>query len=190
MPSWIEFRLAVQGLLRLALFNSDFERFFDRSPRGALRSFWLAVPYLPYSALVIVYSGLVARAADLTQFSIALLVGYVFMWLLTPAILTWIAPVIGRQAKMAGCIAIYNWMSLLHLGTGLPFLALSMAGVPDELMSVPGYILIIVSAVWEAFLLAHILRIAIWQAALVSVADYLLTNFVLVPIFLMVGGVT
>jgi hypothetical protein len=139
---------------------------------------------------VIVYSGLVARAADLTQFSIALLVGYVFMWLLTPAILTWIAPVIGRQAKMAGCIAIYNWMSLLHLAAGLPFLALDIAGVPDEFMSVPGYILIIVFGVWEAFLLTHILRIAIWQAALVSAADYLVTQFVLFPIFLMVGSVT
>jgi hypothetical protein len=190
MPSWIESRLAIVGLLRLALFNPDFERFFDRSPGGALRSFWLAIPYLPYSALVIVYSGLAARAANLTQFGVSMSVGYVFMWLLPPAILTWIAPVIGRRAEMAGCIAIYNWMSLLHLGAGLPFLALSMAGVPDEFMSIPGYILVIVSVIWEAFLLTHVLRIVIWQAALVSVADYLVTQFVLIPVFLVAGSVT
>jgi hypothetical protein len=189
MPSWIEFRLAIVGLLRLARFDTDFQRFFDRSPGGALRSFWVALPILPYSILVVARSGLLVRVGDLTQFTITMSVGYVVLWLLPPVILTWVAPLIGRQAEMAGCIAIYNWTTLLTAGVGLPLVALEIAGVPADIMAVPGDILLIVSLVWEAFLLMHVLRIAMWQAALASIADYLVMHHLVLPIFLIAGTV-
>ena len=190
MTSWIEFRLAVQGLLRLARFNPDFQRFFDRSPRGALRSFWVALPVLPYSILVIARSELLARVVDVTQFTVTMSVGYAVLWLLPPAILTWVAPLVGRQSEMPGCIAMYNWMSLLTAGTALPLIGLEMAGVPADIMAVPNGILLIAWLVWEAFLLMHALRIALWQAALATIADYLLMQQLVVPIFLLAGGVS
>lgn len=190
MPSWIEFRLAVQGLLRLARFNSDFPRFFDRSPQGALRSFWIALPLLPYSTMVIVQAGLVERAADVTQFTVTMLIGYVVLWLLPPAILTWIAPLVGRQSEMAGCITAYNWMSLLNAATRLPLMGLQVAGVPPNVMALPDQIVLVVWLVWEAFLFMHTLRIALWQGALASIADYLLMQHLVIPIFVLASGVT
>jgi hypothetical protein len=190
MPTWIELRLAIVGLSRLARFNPDFQRFFDRSPRGALRSFWLAVPILPYSILVVAHSGLIARAGDTTQFAIAMAIGYFVLWLLPPAILTWVAPLIGRNAEVPGCIAVYNWMSLLNAGANLPLIAVEMAGVPYDIMTVPYGIVLIVLLVWEAFLLTHVLRIALWQAALASIADYLLMHHLVVPMILAAGSVS
>jgi len=190
MPSWTEFKLAIVGLLRLARFNSDFPRFFDRSPRGALRSFWLAVPLLPYMVVVIAYSNLPAHAPDLAQFAFAMLVYYAYAWLLPPAILTWLGPLIGREAEVPGCIAMYNWLSVLSVGVGLPLLLVEIAGLPADIAAVPENLLLVVTTVWEAFLLVRALRLKIWQAALASIADYVLMHYVVLQIFLLVGGVT
>ena len=190
MPSWIELRLAVLGLLRLARFDGDFLRFFDRSPNGALRSFWVAPIVLPYSVLAISQSGLLERVGDMAQFTITMAIGYTVLWVLPPAVLTWIAPLINRNAEMPGCITVYNWMSLLTASTGLPLIALQMLGVAPDIMDVPTNILLIVWLVWEAFLLKHALRIAMWQAALASVADYLFMQHLVLPMFLIAGSVT
>lgn len=189
MPSWIEFRLAVVGLLRLARFNPDFRRFFDRSPRGALRSFWVALPLLPYSILVLARWGLFAQAADATQFTITMSIGYAILWLLPPAVLTWVAPLIGRQSEMPGCITIYNWMNLLTAGAALPLIAVEMAGVPADIMAVPHVVLLIASLVWEAFLLMHALRLLLWQAALATIGDFLLMQHLVLPIIIAASGV-
>ena len=190
MPSWIELRLAVLGLLRLARFDGDFQRFFDRSPNGALRSFWVAPIVLPYSVLAITQSGLLERVGDMAQFTITMAIGYTVLWVLPPAILTWVAPLIGRDAEMPGCITVYNWMSLLTATTGLPLIALRMAGVAPDVIDVPSNILLIVWLVWEAFLLKHALRIAMWQAVLASLADYLFMQHLVLPMFLAAGSVT
>jgi hypothetical protein len=190
MPSWTEFKLAIVGLLRLARFNSDFPRFFDRSPPGALRSFWLAVPILPVMVLMVARSDIIDHVADLTQFTIAMLVYYAYAWLLPPVILTWIAPAIGREAEVSGCIAMYNWLSVLSVGASLPLLLLEIAGLPADIVAVPDNLLLVVTTVWEAFLLVHALRLKIWQAALASILDYALMHYVVLQIFLLVGGVT
>lgn len=188
MPSWIELRLAVQGLLRLARFNSDFTRFFDHSPRGALRSFWVALPLLPYSVAVVFSSGLTAHVENPAQFTVVMLICYVYLWLLPPAILTWVAPVIGRQAELSGCIAMYNWLGLLTAGLGLPFLLLAFAGVPPDIMNVLEYGLLAVQLIWEAFLLMHALRLALWQAGVAAVVDFVVMQRFVIPIFVLASG--
>jgi hypothetical protein len=190
MPNWIELRLAVQGLLRLARFNSDFQRFFDQSPRGALRSFWLAMPIYPYILVLLWRSEAMAHVADPAQFVFAMSVAYLHLWLLPPVIMTWILPLIGRRAELSGCICMYNWLSLLNVGIALPLLLLEIAGVPPDIMSIPNGILDLVSLVWEAFLLTHVLRLALWQAGLASIVDYVVMHHIVVPIFLLMGGVS
>jgi hypothetical protein len=188
MPSWIEFRLATQGLLRLARFNPDFTRFFDRSPGGALRSFWLALPLFPYSLLVILSAGLAAHAENMAQFTVVMLLGYLHLWLLPPAIFTWVAPLIGRQAELPGCITMYNWLSLLNVGVGLPLLLLHIAGIPPNMTAVLDYGLLAVQLVWEAFLLMHALRLALWQAGLAAVVDYVVMQRIVFPMFVLASG--
>ena len=188
MPSWIEFRLAVQGLLRLARFNPDFTRFFDQSPSGALRSFWLALLLFPYSLLVILNLDLLAHAENTAQFTVVMLIGYVHLWLLPPVIMTWVAPLIGRQAELAGCITMYNWLSLLSVGLNLPLLLLDFAGAPPALMLVLSYSLVAVQLMWEAFLLMHALRIALWQAGLAAVIDYVVMQMIVFPMFVLASG--
>ena len=189
MPSWIETRLAVQGLLRLARFNSDFPRFFDRSAAGALRSFWLMVPIYPFYLLQLWNSELSATVEDVTQFYLALSVGFVIRWLVPPLLIASLAPMIGRDAEMPGCITIYNWSNVLGVAASLPLVLLDFAGTSAEAMTIFYNILLLVTAVWEAFLLSRALRIPIWQSALATAADHFISNWVLLSIFLVLGGV-
>ena len=188
MPSWIEFRLAVQGLLRLARFNPDFPRFFDRSASGALRSFWLILPVYPFHLFQLWAAGLTAQVDDAMQFYLAMSVGFVIRWLVPPMLIAWLAPMIGRDAEMPGCITVYNWANLLSVVISIPLVLLNLAGVSGEALSIPGSLVVLIALVWEVFLLIHILRIPLWQAAVATAADYFITNWVLLSIFLVVGG--
>ena len=188
MPSWIEFRLATQGLFRLARFNPDFPRFFDRSAAGALRSFWLMVPVYPFHLLQLWTSGLAAQVEDVLRFYLAMSVGFVIRWLVPPMLITWLAPMMGRDAEMPGCIAVYNWANLLSVAVSLPIFMLSLTGASNEALSIPDSVVLLIALVWEVFLLAHVLRIPLWQAAVATAADYFITNWILLSIFLVLGG--
>lgn len=189
MPSWIEFRLATQGLLRLARFHPDFVRFFDRSASGALRSFWLMVPLYPFYLLQLWAVGAASLSQDTTQFFFAMSVGYLNLWLVPPLLIALIAPMVGRDAEMPGCIAIYNWQGILNLVAALPLILLDLGGVSEGLTGILYKILLLVTLAWETYLLAHTLRVKLWQAALAAVADHFITNWVLLSIFLVLGGV-
>jgi hypothetical protein len=183
MPSWIEFRLAVHGVLRLARFNPDFPRFFDLSPRGALRSFWIALPLYPYYLLQIWPVNGKPDVPDLALYVVAMSVGYLYLWLVPPCVLTWIAPLIGRRAEMPGCIAVYNWTSLLWLGISWPLLMLSYADLQEDLLGILGDVLTVISLVWEVFLLMRTLRLALWQAGIATIADYFVMQRLVLPMF-------
>lgn len=183
MPSWIELRLAIQGVLRLARFNPDFVRFFDLSPKGALRSFWVAVPLYPYYLLQIWPVNGKPDVPDMALYVVAMSVGYIYLWLLPPCVLTWIAPFIGRRAEMPGCIAVYNWTSLLWLAISWPLLMLSYADLQGNVIDILGDVLTLASLVWEAFLLMRTLRLALWQAGLATLADYLIMQRFVLPLF-------
>ncbi|HKP23477.1 MAG TPA: hypothetical protein VJV39_06400 [Dongiaceae bacterium] len=189
MPNWIEFRLAVQGLLRLARFNSDFPRFFDRSASGALRSFWLMVPLYPFYLLQLWAVGAAALPQDTTQFLFAMSVGYLNLWLVPPMLIATIAPMVGRDAEMPGCITVYNWQSVLNICVALPLILLDLGGVSADVTAILYNVLVLVTLAWETYVLTHTLRIRLWQAALAAVADHFITNWVLLSIFLALGGV-
>jgi len=190
MPSWIEFRLAVQGLLRLARVNPDFLRFFDRSAAGALRSFWLMALIYPFYLLQLWNPELIGQVESIPQFYLAMSVGFVVRWLVPPLLIASLAPMVGRDAEMPGCITIYNWSSLLGVAAAMPLVLLDLAGTSADAMTIPYNILLLVTAIWEAFLLTHALRIPLWQAALATAADHFITNWVLLSLFLVLGGVS
>jgi hypothetical protein len=189
MPNWIEFRLAVQGLLRLARFSPDFTRFFDRSARGALRSFWLMALIYPFYLLQLWNPELIGQVESVPEFYLAMSVGFVVRWLVPPLLIASLAPMIGRDAEMPGGITIYNWANLLGVAVSLPLLLIDLAGVSAETLAIFYNVVLLVTLVWEAFLLTHVLRIPLWQAAIATAGDHFISNWVLLSIFLALGGV-
>src|SRR5688500_2564556 len=103
MPSWIEFRLAYQGLTRLARFDSDFFRYFDRSPAGALRSFSVVALLYPYF-LFNEWTGLPTGAEGSGRYLLAISVGYALNAVAMPTILLLVGPLFQRRTEAVGCI--------------------------------------------------------------------------------------
>jgi hypothetical protein len=142
----------------------------------------------PFHVVQLSTSGLTTRVEDLLQFYLAMSVGFVIRWLVPPMLIAWLAPMIGRDAEMPGCITVYNWAGLLSVAASLPLFALGLVGISSDTLAIPDAVVTLLSLVWEAFLLIHVLRIPLWQAAVATAADYFITNWVLLSIFLVLGG--
>jgi hypothetical protein len=186
MPSWIEFRLACQGLYRLALLDRGFLRYFDLSAKGALRSFRLAVPLFPI-ALWQIWLSIDETVPSAALFMFAKSIGYAYGWILFPFVILFAARLTDRHAEAPGCIAVYNWSSLLWAVLQLPILILATLGIAPDLTALLNLAMFVASIVIEGFFLMACLRIALWQAAILVVIDVVLGQGVIWPISTKLG---
>jgi hypothetical protein len=186
MPSWIELRLACQGLYRLALLDRGFVRYFDRSARGALRSFGLAVLLFPLT-LWQVWLSIDESVPSPALFLFAKSVGYAYGWILFPFVILAAARLTNRSSDGPGCIAIYNWSSLLWVALQSPAIALTALGVAPGLASLLSLAMFVASIVIEGFFLMICLRIALWQAAILVAIDVVLGQGLIWPIATKLG---
>ncbi len=185
MPSWIEFRLGCQGLCRLALFNRSFLAYFDRSMAGALRSFGLALPILPLF-LWLVWLNLGEAVPSVPLYLTAKAVAYAYGWILFPFVILNAARLLDRDKEAAGCIAIYNWTSVLWMALQLPVTALG--GLSEGLANPLNLLLFIATLAIEGFMFVAVLRIAAWQAAALVAIDVVLGQGLIWPISDWLGG--
>lgn len=187
MPSWIEFRLACRGLLRLARLNPDFLRFFDRSAPGALRSFWVVGAYYFYFILVI-WLSIDAAIASPARYLLALSVAFVLVSVAFPLILLALGRFAEREAEAVAAIAVYNWAAVLSMVVQAPIVLLLASGASDALIGTTGNITLVANLVWEWFLLRHSLRIQWWQALALTAIDALLSQVVVLPLLAQLGA--
>jgi len=188
MPSWIEFRLACQGLYRLALLDRGFLGCFDRSTAGALRSFGLLVPLLP------IFMGMVWLNIDQSVPSIGLYLAakalaYVYGWLVFPFAILFAARLLDHDKDGPGCIAVYNWASVLWMVLQLPTTILDVLDIAPDLAWLLNLAVFVASLVIEGFLFVVSLRVVLWQAAALVAIDVVLNQVVLWPVSDWLGGV-
>ncbi len=182
MLSRAEFRLAGRGLLLLTRFDAEFLRYFDRSAAGALRSFQLALVILPYF-LFQLWVGLDPKVADPVQCLAARGVGYAYGWILFPLVILFAGRVLQRDREAPGCIAIYNWTSLLWVALHLPASILAALNRDSQAAVVLSLLALLFSIAIEAFMLLKCLRILLWQAAALVIIDLALSFFLVIPVF-------
>jgi hypothetical protein len=186
MPSWIEFRLACRGLYRLALLDRGFLGLFDRSTAGALRSFGLALPLLPLY-LWLVSLGIDQSVPDTATYLAAKGVGYAYGWILFPFAILIAARLLDRDKEAVGCIAIYNWASVLWMALQLPGAALDALGIAPDLSALLNLAIFVASLVIEGFLFLVCMRLAVWQSALLVAIDVVLSQGVIWPVSTALG---
>jgi len=187
MISWIELRLGCRGLLNLARFDTQFLRYFDRSSPGALRSFWLALPILPL-ALFAYWLGIDQSVPSTAVYLAARSVGYAYGWILFPIIILIAGRLLEREAEAPGCIAVYNWFSLLWVAFQIPITLLFAINPDSNLAAALGVIALFYSVLIEGFFLMHCLRIRLWQAVPLVIIDVVLSLYVISPAAHALGG--
>jgi hypothetical protein len=176
MPSWIEAQAAFTGLKRLLRFDAGFVNWFDGRPSGARRSFRLMLPMLP-AAIFNLFVPLDAKLDEgwlpvLAHFS----VWYVLGWVMFPLILIVIGQAVSREARAISAITPYIWyncfLSLLSCLLTFGALIPQIGGIIDGLT----WPIVIVSMIYEAFLLQVVMGIGYLGAGLLAVVDFALSR--------------
>ena len=133
MLSLREASYALFGAWRLAHFDLQGTAYFDRSPQGALRSFWVAAILLPaYAVMVLLH--LIERPPALGPAALVLVHGIAYLvgWTAYPVAVLWLARLLDREAERFGYIAMYNWSQLLVMVIVLPISALRVGQMLPE----------------------------------------------------------
>jgi hypothetical protein len=181
MPNWAETRLALQGILKLARFDPDFVRFFDHSRAGALRSFWVSAAIYPY-ILLISWLDPPAAVSNDGRYLAAVTVYFALSCFILPVVLLTLAPILQRVDEVMVCITVLNWMGVLMVVLGLPFIALEHMGLSIEAQDILSYLSVVIAAVFEYFAMRHALRIG-WQIAFgLTGADVYLSHVLILPV--------
>ena len=176
MISLAETRFALRGLLRILRFDSSFVQFYDRSREGAVRSFWLAAPLLLIFLLRLYLQHDPQQPPMTLRMSASMLIAYVINWAYFPLFLVWISRFIGRENRVIGCIAVYNWLSILAIFTSLPISILGWVGMDDGLLQALDVISVVISLICEGYILAVCLQISGFFAAGFVILDLVLNQ--------------
>jgi hypothetical protein len=176
MISLAETRFALRGLLRILRFDSSFVQFYDRSRDGAVRSFWLAAPLLLIFLLRLYLQHDPQQPPLTLRMSAAMVIAYAINWAYFPLFLIWVSRFIDRQTKVVGCIAVYNWLSILAIFTSLPISLLGWAGMDDGFLQALDLVSVVISLVCEGYILAVCLQISGFFAAAFVILDLVLNQ--------------
>src|SRR5262245_55059279 len=186
MPSWTETRLGLQGLYRLARFDSTFLQYFDRSLAGARRSFSWALLLLPVYVWQI-WLQIDNSVPSPAMFMAAKLLAVAYLWILFPFVILATARLTDNEGEGVGCVAIYNWGNVLWAILSLPTALLMTFGAPDNVIAPIDIVTFIASLAIEGFMLMRCLNVPGWQAALLVVIDVVISQVVVIPIATRLG---
>jgi hypothetical protein len=124
---------ALFGAWRLAHFDVQGAAYFDRSPDGALRSFWAAAILLPaYAVMVLMYLADHPPALGWTGLIFVYGLEYVLRWTAFPVAMIWLTRLLDCEARYFGWLAMYNWSQVLATLAILPLSAVISGGLLPE----------------------------------------------------------
>ena len=170
----------VYGAWRLAHFDPNGMRYFDRSMTGFWRSFYVAVLVAPLWIIILAVDFAPMHfAGGWARVAIAETIGYVINWVAYPLAAYYLTRFIDRPQEYAGFIVALNWGSLIQLGLQMPAHVIAgTAVVPAGL----GEVLVVgtqlVALIYEWFITRTALRLSGFGAIGFVVLDFLIGSVV------------
>ena len=165
----------VWGAWRLARRDTGGMALFDISPDGAAKSFFAGV--LAFPLYMVMQAILLDFRWPLLLQPLPLLVevlGYIALWVLMPAALTWILPWIGRERRLPETIVAYNWAAFLITAAEFVRALLDAAGLfPGPLGPIVAIGVSVVCFLYEGFVLRTAVEVDVPIAAGLVVFDAL-----------------
>lgn len=176
MISFAELEIALLGLLRLARFDAGFAGFFDLSPRGARRSFRLALPLLPIVLFLFHINADWPEDADMGRIVFSELIGYALSWTCFPLLLLAVARPIEREPRIYGVIAIYNWLTVLMIALQLPISIAAHYGLDKDWAGGLSDIALLFVTACEFFAFRRLLAVGIEMTIALVAVDFILSR--------------
>ena len=172
---------SVFGAFRLALGDRRDMAFFERTPEGALRSFFAAVIVLPVHA---VFSALrlesIAAEVPTLRLLMVEALFYVIAWTLFPVVMISICRVLQRSACYVDFLVAYNWAGVIAIVLHLPLLTFSLTGsVPTPAVAWIGLATFAIALIYEWYILRTALMINGFTAAALVCVDLILDQLML-----------
>ncbi|MBI1209049.1 MAG: hypothetical protein GC191_17390 [Azospirillum sp.] len=135
MPTTHEVAYALFGAYRLARLDSAGMEYFERSPDGALRSFFAAALVLPaYLLLAVLRLWDQLGDMDLLRFVAVEGIAYVISWTAYALAMFHLAQFLGREGKFVDFLCAYNWSAVIQMVIYLPVVVTAQSGLlPDGL---------------------------------------------------------
>lgn len=169
---------ALYGAWRLAHFDPDGLRYFDRSIRGFWRSFRVAVLVAPLWFAPIALAP-VHLSDGWFRFTVAEMIGYAIQWFAYPLVAFYLVRLVNRQQEYFLLITALNWFAVIQLGFQ------SCAQILAELSLVPAIIgeglvsgTLIAALVYEWFITRTVLRLTGFGAVGFVAVDLLIGSVV------------
>jgi hypothetical protein len=111
----------IYGAWRLAHFDPDGMRFFDRSIRGFWRSFYVAVLAAPLWIIILAVQISQSHiGGGWARLVIAESIAYIVGWVAYPLAAFYLTRLIDREQQYVGFIVALNWGTLLQLAVMVP----------------------------------------------------------------------
>lgn len=120
-PDFEEASRSLFGALRLARGDRRGLDFIDRTPDGALRSFYGALLVLPIFAIIeaIQLSGRTVEAGALRILVVEAL-AYTIGWTAFQTVMIWLTALLQRQERYFDFLATYNWVTVVQMTVYFP----------------------------------------------------------------------
>jgi hypothetical protein len=132
-----EAMVSLYGAWRLARLDRRGFELFDRTPRGALRSFFAAALVAPMYALVVVMLPPERAEEGGLHFLLIESIAYVLSWVLYPVIAELLTRSLGCRERFPGYLSAYNWSMVLQNAALLPLAVLTaIEALPAGLLQI------------------------------------------------------
>ncbi|WP_299437876.1 hypothetical protein [uncultured Rhodospira sp.] len=187
-----ELAAALHGLARLIRLDREGFEYFDASPLGLLKSFWVAVALLPLYGLHIIMDLTlldIGQVVHPLRYISVELIAYVIDWVAFPVLLLSMAPMLGVAPMLFRFLVPFNW---IQLPLGLVVLPLGLLARLNVLAAGLGDfigLLVIGGSLVITTLLARYGLLVGWGPAIgITVLGFTLSLFINAIAFVMTTG--
>lgn len=168
--------LSLYGAWRLAHLDRRGLELFDKTPAGAIRSFYAAVLVAPMYVLVLTMAPVERAGSHGPQWLLVEAIAYVVSWLAYPVVIEQLTRSMGCRNLFEGYLSAYNWSMVLQNAALLPLAALTaMDVVPAEIIQPLWLAAIVAVMAWLWFIARTALNVGAFTAAGLVVLDELLS---------------
>lgn len=122
------------GAYRMAMLDPSGMQYFDRTPEGALRSFYAALLALPgYALLLILRLWPEMQATPLPRFVAVEGIAYIVSWTAFALTMVHVTRFLDRADRYVGFLCAYNWSAVIQTALYVPTVVIAEIALPGAL---------------------------------------------------------